>query len=75
MSWSHTLGCPLPRLAFKNTFLKSAGEFRSLEHELPVLLDGPNLSLLTVCWVYELGLDNTVSHKTASQHRNVKQPM
>ena len=35
----------------------------------------PNLSLLIVCWVYELGLDNTVSHKTASQHRSVKQPM
>ena len=31
-SWSHTLGCSLPHLAFKNVLLKPIREFRLSEH-------------------------------------------
>lgn len=35
-SCSHTLGCPsLPHVAFKNAFLKPAGEFGFFKHKLP----------------------------------------
>lgn len=38
---SHASCSPHPNVAFKNPFLKAIGEFKSFEHEMPILLASP----------------------------------
>lgn len=49
---------PLPYLTFKNPSLKAIGEFRSFEHELPILAWHPGINAVlsfTTTWYQQIG--------------------